>query len=82
MRDKAMWAGRMSGDAGAIRKCEVKTLMTSGHSAFQVHSSWYGRPEFGRSSWKGHNTGHNKNTPVQCPCSRLATLHGAPRTHC
>ena len=49
MRDKAKRVGRMSGDAGALRicevlhllrKCELKKLMTSGHTAFQVHSSW------------------------------------------
>ena len=40
MRDKARRVGRMTGDAGAHRKCEVKTLLTSGHTAFQVHSSW------------------------------------------
>ena len=26
--------GRMSGDAGALSKCEVKTLMASNHTAF------------------------------------------------
>ena len=27
-------AGRMSGDAGALPKCEVKTLMTPDHTTF------------------------------------------------
>ena len=27
------------GDAGALPKCEVKTLMTPNHTAFQVRSS-------------------------------------------
>ena len=27
------------------------------------------------------NTGRHEKTPVRCPCSRLAALHGAPRTH-
>ena len=40
MRDKARRVGRMSRDAGALRKCEGKTLMISGHTAFEVHSSW------------------------------------------
>ena len=26
------------------------------------------------------NTGRHEKAPVQCPCSRLAALHGAPRT--
>ena len=26
------------------------------------------------------NTGRHKKAPVRCPCSRLAALHGAPRT--
>ena len=51
--DKASSVGRMSGDVGTLRKCEVKTLMTSGHTAFQVHNSWYGQAEIGRSSWEG-----------------------------
>ena len=25
-------------------------------------------------------TGRHENAPVRCPCSRLAALHGAPRT--
>ena len=27
------------------------------------------------------NTGCHEKAPVRCPCSRLAALHGAPRTH-
>ena len=26
------------------------------------------------------NTGRHEKAPVRCPCSRLAALHGAPRT--
>ena len=26
-------------------------------------------------------TGRHEKAPVRCPCSRLAALHGAPRTH-
>ena len=26
------WVGRMSGDAGELTECEVKTLMTTGHT--------------------------------------------------
>ena len=37
---QARRVGRMSGDARALRKREVKTLVSSGHSAFLVHSSW------------------------------------------
>ena len=38
MRDK-VGGGRMSGDAGALPECEVKTLMTPDNIAVQVHSS-------------------------------------------
>ena len=27
------------------------------------------------------NTGRHEKAPVRCPCSRLAALHGDPRTH-
>ena len=40
MREKARRVGRMTGEAGPLRKCEVNTLMTSGHTAFHVLSSW------------------------------------------
>ena len=40
MRDKARKVGRMSGDARPLRKCEVKTPAISGHTDFQMHSSW------------------------------------------
>ena len=68
-------------DAGLLSECNVKTLMTSDLIAFQVCSSGYVRAGIGRSSWKGLDTGRHEKTPVRCPCSRLATLHGALRTH-
>ena len=42
----------MSGDAGALSECEVKTLMTPDHTAFQLRSSGKGQTGIGRSSWK------------------------------
>ena len=71
----------MSGDAGELLKCEVKTLMTLGHTAIQVHCSGLGRAGIGRSSRDGLSTGPYKKAPVCCPYSRLAALHDAPRTH-
>ena len=59
----------------------MKTLATSGHTAFQVHRSWYGQAGIGRSSWEGLSTGRHEKAQVRCPCSRFATQHGAPRTH-
>ena len=43
---------------------------------------------FGRHAGQSHwsvflempNTGRHEKAPVRCPCSRLAALHGAPRT--
>ena len=34
----------------------------------------------GRSYCRGHYTGRHEKSPVHCPCSRLAALHGAQRT--
>ena len=68
--------GRMSGDAGAFPECVGNTLITPDRTTIQVRSSGYGRAGNGRSSWKG------LMAPVRCPCSRLAALHGAPRTQC
>ena len=31
--------GRMSGDAGALPECEVRIMITPGHSHFRVRSS-------------------------------------------
>ena len=36
---EVMGVGRMLGDAGALPVCEVKILMTSDHTAVQVHIS-------------------------------------------
>ena len=54
--------------------------MTPDHTAFQVRSSGYGRAGIGLSSWEGLRTGRHEKAPDRCPCSRLAILHGAPRT--
>ena len=39
VRHVVRMVGRMLGDAGALPECEVKTLMTPDHTAFQVRSS-------------------------------------------
>ena len=39
MWDKARKVGHMSGDAGVLPECEVKTLMTPDHTAVQVRIS-------------------------------------------
>ena len=38
-RDKAREAGRMLGDVEALPDCEMKTLITPDHNAFQMRSS-------------------------------------------
>ena len=67
--------GHMPGDVGALTVCKMKTLMTSDHTAILERSSGYGR-----SFRKGLHTGHHEKVPVCYPCSRLAALHGTPRT--
>ena len=68
-----------------VRRCRSTirvrgdTLMTPDHTVIQVHSSGYGRARFCLSSWEGLNTGRHEKAPGRCPCSRLATLHGAQR---
>ena len=69
--------GRLSTEAEALPECEMKILMTSDHIVFYVSSSGYGRAIIGRSSWEGLYTGLHEETPVHCPWSRLAELHGA-----
>ena len=59
---------RMSGDAGALSECGVKTLMTPDHTAFLISNSGQGRTGFGRSSVEGLNTGRHYRAPVRCPC--------------
>ena len=80
MLDKDEGAGRMSGDAGVFPEHEVIHLFTLHHTADQVRCCGLGRVGIGRSSWEGLSTGRHEITPVRCPCSWLAALHGAPRT--
>ena len=70
---------QMSANAGVLAECEVKTLMIL-DLAFHVRSSWEGRAEIGRSSWKDPNTVPHMKAVILCPCNRLATLHGSLRT--
>ena len=64
----------------ALPECEVKTLLTSEHTAFHVRSFWYGRAGIGRSTEEGLVEGRHEKARVRCPCSRLAELHGDLRT--
>ena len=73
-----MGVGRMSGDAGALPECEVKTLMSCDHTAIFVSSSGWSRVGIGRSAAEVLCMGCHEKAPVRCPCSRLAALHGAP----
>ena len=43
--------------------------MTRNRTRFQVRSSELGRAGIGRSSKKGHNTGHLEEAPVRCQLS-------------
>ena len=70
----------MSGNTAAHPECEVKTLMTTVHTAVQVRHSELGLAGIDRSSWKGHTTGRHEKAPVRCPCSQLTALHGVPQT--
>ena len=36
---QSQMVGRMSVDAGAVKECEVKIVMTPDHTAFQMHRS-------------------------------------------
>ena len=68
----------MLGDAGELPEYEVKTLMISGHTGFQEHSSGKSQAGIDRFSGERLNTGRHKKAPVHCPCSQLAALNGAP----
>ena len=65
----------MSGDAGALLMCVLKTLMTPDYITCQVRRSgfWSG---IGWSCREGLNIGCHRMAPVKCPCNRLAALHG------
>ena len=67
--------GRMSEDAGAFPECVGNTPITPDRTTIQVRSS---------GNWsvflERPNTGRHEKAPVRCACSRLAALHGAPRT--
>ena len=56
------------------------TLIISDHTAVLVRSFGPGRAGVCRSSWTDFSTGRHVKAPDFCPCSRLATLQGAPRT--
>ena len=69
---------------GSTSRVRGDTLMLPDNNAVQMRTSRYGRVGIDRSSWKGKtswNTVLHEMAPVPCPRSRLATLHGATRTH-
>ena len=41
-----------------------------------------GLSRISRSAWEGLSTGRHEKVTVRCLCGWLATLHGAPLTHC
>ena len=57
------------------RRCRTvfATPVTEKTAAFHVH-------RICQSSWKGLDMGRHKMSSVQCPCSRLVALNGAPQT--
>ena len=65
--------GRISGDAGALPECVWHPITPSSKCARlgRVESELVGLPG---------NTGRYEKTPVCCPRSLLAALHGAART--
>ena len=71
---------RMKGGCRGISRVRGDTPMTPNHTAVQVRSAGQGRTGIGQSSWKGLSTARHEKAPVRCPCSRLTTLHDAPRT--
>ena len=69
-----------SGRCRSTSRVGGDALMTPDHIVVLVHNSGLHRAGIGRSSWKGLSSGRHEKAPVHCPCSRLAALHGAPRT--
>ena len=80
MRDEARGGWSHVGRCRSIFRVRGDAPMTPDHTAVQVRRSGKGGAEIGQSPWKGLSTVQHKKAPVRRPCSRLATLHGAPRT--
>ena len=72
--------GCMSGDAGAFPECvwEYTDYTRSYHHPGAQF--WVGSSRNWSVFLERPNTGRHEKAPVRCPCSRLAALHGAPRT--
>ena len=81
MRYEAKRVGRMSGDAGALLESEVIRRRLPITPSSRCTAMGLGRAGIGLSSCNGLRMGRHVKAPVRCPCSQLATLHGAPRTH-
>ena len=71
--------GRMSGDAEAFPEYGEYTDYTRSHHHHGAHF-WVGSSRNWSVFLERPNTGRHEKAPVRCPCSRLAALHGAPRT--
>ena len=78
MRDKASGGWSHAGRCRSTCRVRGDTLMTPDHIV--VRSFGYGPAGIGRSSGKGLSMGLREKVPINCPCSRLAALHGALRT--
>ena len=73
--------GSMSGDAGAFPEYVGNTrdyIRSYHHPGAQF---WVGSSRNWSVFLEWPNTGRHEKAPFRCPCSRLAALHGDPRTH-
>ena len=80
MRDKARWLVVCRRFRSISRVCGEYTDCTRSyhHPGAQF---WVGSSRNWSVFLERPNTGRHEKAPVRCPCSRLAALHGAPRTH-
>ena len=72
--------GRMLGDAGAFPECVGNTPDYTRSYHHPGAQFWVGSSRNWSVFMKRPNTGCHEKAPVRCPCSRLAALHGTPRT--
>ena len=65
------------------RRCRAgfTILVTEKNCRLPVVQLWVWSSQIRWSSGKGLYTGRHGKAPAQCPCIRLAALHGAPWTY-
>ena len=74
MLDKVRW------DWSQVRRCWGTSRVRgedTNHTALRC-AALGSQAGIGQSSEEGLNTGHHEKAPDRRPCSRMATLHGAP----